>query len=82
MHYEDEIIKYSGGYIKRIEDEYKIYHICDTSTSSSGDPLIYSNNLKVIGIHKREFRNNINLGVFLKIPITKFFEKYGFKNSI
>ena len=82
LHYVDEIIKYSVGYIRGIKDQYKFYHICDTSTSSSGGPLIDTFDLKVIGIHKEESKfPNTNFGIFLKIPITKFFEKYGFKNS-
>ena len=85
LHYADNIMQYSGGFIKDL-DNYKIYHICDTYTNSSGGPLINAENFKVIGIHKGESplphrSENLKLGIFLRNQIDKFCEKYRIKNS-
>ena len=71
-------IKISFGKIKSISpDSLDIYHECNTSPGSSGGPIINSINYKIIGIHKgAEIDKQLNLGTFLKIPITNFIEKY------
>ena len=70
LHYPKGIcIKKSEGIIKCIkEDNYNIEHLCDSSSGSSGGPLLNFINFKVIGIHKggaREGRN-WNVGTFLR----------------
>ena len=69
---------YSNGKIKNINIELNnIEHICSTKPGSSGCPIINLNNNRVIGIHKGAHKfEDWNLGVFIKQPIEKFYEKY------
>ena len=55
------------------EDNYTIRHLCDSSSGSSGAPII-SSSYQVIGIHKgaAEGAKNYNFGTFLNEPIEKF----------
>ena len=62
-------MEYSIGLIQNIgEDNYSIRHLCDSSSGSSGAPIINSINFQVIGIHKGAAQNgkNIILELFLK----------------
>ena len=69
----------SVGKIKNIAgDTYKINHYCETQEGSSGSPIINLVNLKVIGVHKGTLDNknrNYNIGILLKGPIEKFYQK-------
>ena len=80
LHYpKGNIIKKSEGIIKSIkEDNYNILHSCDSSSGSSGGPLINFINFKVVGIHKggAPGGKNWNVATFIREPIQKFIEKY------
>ena len=59
------------------EDNFTIVHKCSTETGSSGCPIIYIVNNKVIGFHKGAYsKGDFNLGTILKGPIEKFKDKY------
>ena len=62
-------------------NEFDFGHTCGTEGGSSGSPILLLNNLKIIGIHKGFYpdEKRINLGTFLKYPISKFKET---KNEI
>ena len=69
----------SYGIIKNIEN-YDIKHTCCTEQGSSGSPIMYLLNNKVIGIHRGASpKYNYNLGSFIKNPINEFVQK-GKKN--
>ena len=58
-------------------DGYNLEHLCYTSKSSSGAPLLNFDNNRLLDIHKGVKKTlSINLGTFLKLPIEKFIEKY------
>ena len=68
-------MEYSIGLIKEINEEnYNIYHSCNSNSGSSGGPIINSIDYRVIGIHKggAEGNKNYNLATFLKGPIEEF----------
>ena len=72
-------IKKSEGIIKIIkEDNYNMDHLCDSSSGSSGGPLLNFSNYKVVEIHKggASKGKNWNVATFLRIPIQNFIEKY------
>ena len=81
-----EVMK-AGGTIGNIsEDNYNIQHFCDSSSGSSGGPLLNLQNFKVIGIHKGSGikGKNWNLGTLLTEPIKKLYgeiEKKGNKKN-
>ena len=53
-----------------------ILHQCNTDKGSSGCPILSYKTFKVFGIHKgAEAKNNINIGIFIKNPIEKFYEE-------
>ena len=71
-------MEYSIGFIKSInEDNYNIYHSCDSNSGSSGGSIINSTDYRVIAIHKggAEGNKNYNLATFLKCPIEEFISK-------
>ena len=78
-------IKISPGVIKNIIEDgdcQTIYHLCDTSTGSSGCPIINKTNFQVIGIHKGASKeDNYNLGTLLKEPVEKFNEEIKMKKN-
>ena len=69
----------SDGLILNVDGEegnYIITHTCDSSSGSSGSPIINFNNYKVIGIHRGAHNGkNFNLGTFLKKPIEIYIGK-------
>ena len=67
----------SLGKIKDIAlDTYNIKYTCQSQEGSSGSPIINLPNFKVIGIHLGGHpNNNYNIGIFLKEPIEKLYEK-------
>ena len=54
-------------------DEYNIIHKCQTSTGSSGSPILNLSTNKIIGIHKsyaiKNHKESYNLGTLLKYPL-------------
>ena len=69
----------SQGVIKTISiDGYNIHHLCSTDVGSSGTPILYLHNNKLIGIHKggEKKQKNWNCGTLLKLPIEKFNENF------
>ena len=67
LHYQNRdkaLVSY--GIINKIEDN-DISHNCCTQGGSSGSPIIYLLNNKVIGIHKGYLKSGSNLGTFIKI---------------
>ena len=68
--FNSKIISY--GNIKQM-NENNIYHACNTQNLSGGAPIISVTSGKIIGLHIGTKQNfNLNLGTFLKIPITQF----------
>ena len=57
------------------EDNNTIEHLIYTEKGSSGGPLIFLSNHKVIGIHKGN-KKTCNVGTFLKEPLIQFKEMY------
>ncbi len=54
-------------------------HYCSTEDGSSGSPILSIDNNKVIGIHKgclTKENPELNVGIFIKIALDKFFSKY------
>lgn len=76
LHYPKGIeIEKSDGTIRNIDENYyQIEHLCSSSPGSSGGPLIYLRNQKIIGIHKGAANKGkeYNYGTFLKLPIKEF----------
>ena len=62
------------------EDEYNIIHNIPTSPGAGGGPIISYDNFKVIGFHKGKLSKSSSdykgIGVFLKLGIQEFIEKY------
>jgi len=91
LHYPKENeSKISFGFLKELSkkkynipkiNEFDIGYTCKTEKGSSGSPILLLNTLKIIGIHWGFYPNEkkINLGTFLKYPISKFKE---IKNEI
>ena len=68
--FNSKIISY--GNIKQMSEN-NIYHSCNTQNLSGGAPIISVSSGKIIGLHIGTKQNfNLNLGTFLKIPITQF----------
>ena len=68
--FNSKIISY--GAIKQTSEN-NIYHSCNTQNLSGGAPIISVTSGKIIGLHIGTKQNfNLNLGTFLKIPITQF----------
>ena len=68
--FNSKIISY--GAIKQTSEN-NIYHSCNTQSLSGGAPMISLSSGKIIGLHIGAKKNfNLNLGKFLKIPITQF----------
>ena len=68
----------SPGVIININEEQTMYHSCDTSSGSSGGPIINKTNFQVIGIHcgaPEDRANRFNIGKLLKEPIEEFKEE-------
>ena len=67
---------YSKGVIKNIkEDNYNIEYLCPIEPGASGCPIINLYNNRVMGIHTPADIKYLNLGTFIKDPITKFYEE-------
>ena len=66
----------SLGTLKKISEinKFDIYHLCCSSNSLPGSPILFSSNNKVIGIQKEVSANfyDFNKGTFLKYPIIEF----------
>ena len=73
MHYpKGKNIKVSYGLIKNIEKD-KINHFCNTDNGSSGSPVLYLDNFKIIGIHCGYYLNQkLNKSSFMKAVLKKF----------
>ena len=56
-----------------------LFHTCSTENGSSGSPILFLSNFKVIGIHKGSKKINnedgINFGTWIKFPIEEFNKK-------
>ena len=56
------------GEFLNLEDNYCFYHNCFTSLGSSGAPILNSDNMKVIGIHKgtlKRYEEKIKIGMII-----------------
>ena len=73
QHPEGEELHLSSGTIENIfSTKYEFEHTLDTSSGSSGSPVILIENLKVIGIHKKGMIDSENKkGTFIYIIIEK-----------
>ena len=84
LHYQKGIeVRYSSDIIRNVfEKGDKFEHFCSTDTGSSGAPLIDSETGNVMGVHNG-FKNSINIGTILKLPIDEFYKvKNEKKNEI
>ena len=55
------------GQIKKIKNNYLIYHNCHTEGGSSGSPILNLENNKVLGIHRGcDINQNLNVGLIFK----------------
>ena len=74
LHHEDaKELKYSPGVISSTKD-IKLYYTCQTKPGSSGGPIINSDNLKVIGIHKGYHKlKHLNRGRLINKAIEEFY---------
>ena len=59
----EEDLSFGEGIIKGIINDYQIIHNITSDKGSSGSPIVLSDNLKVIGIHRGSF-NDSNQGIF------------------
>ena len=76
---------YTLGLIDKIEDNYDIFHSCQTEEGSSGGPIINSKGNRVIGVHKGCDKNqeiNFNYGTFIREPIENFLNFYNDKKIV
>jgi len=71
LHYPKGNLSVSYGFINSIENNESIYHKCSTERGSSGSPILSLDTLKVIGIHRGCFSDDINFnyGIFIKCAI-------------
>ena len=76
LHYpnaQNASVSYGKGIIFDEENKYDIKHRCNTSSGSSGGPILNLLTNKVIGIHKGCIQKNgevkYNIGTFLKEPL-------------
>ncbi len=76
----DKNYSINEGRIIVLEDEYTIIHNIPTSPGAGGGPIISYDNFKVIGFHKGKLSKSSSdykgIGVFLKLGIQEFIEKY------
>ena len=70
-------VEYSLGIIQTVNlDDYTIEHLCNTTSGSSGCPIINLITFKVIGLHKGYKKGeNWNVGILIKKAIDSFYEK-------
>ena len=84
LHYQNGIeVRYSSDMIRNVYVKAdKFEHFCSTDSGSSGAPLIDSETGNVMGIHIG-YKNNINIGTILKLPLNDFYKvKNEKKNEI
>jgi len=77
-------LEHAEGIIKLIDkDKYTIHHTCNTRPGSSGSPICFLDNNKLIGIHvgANSDEDKWNLGTLLSEPIKKFNEKFLIKKN-
>ena len=77
-------LEHAEGMIKLIdEDKCTIHHTCNTRSGSSGSPICFLDNNKLIGIHvgAHNDEDKWNVGTLLSEPIKDFNEKYFIKNN-
>ena len=58
-------VSLSEGKIEEFKSDGVIWHNISTDKGSSGGPLILSKNLKVVGIHRGELKNELNKAIFI-----------------
>ena len=69
-------LKYSPGVISSTQN-INLFYTCQTEPGSSGGPIINSNNLKVIGMHKAYDKvSKLNTGRLIIEPIKEFKLKF------
>ena len=75
LHYPKGVeVRYSSDTIRNVfEAADKFQHYCSTDSGSSGAPIIDTETGNVMGIHNG-FKNNINIGTILKLPIEEFYK--------
>ena len=60
----------------------EIKHTCNIKPGSNCSPILMSTNNKIIGISKVSEKNDINKGIFLKVPINEFKNQIDTKEEI
>ena len=60
----------------------EIKHTCNIKPGSNCSPILMSTNNKIIGISKVSEKNDINKGIFLKVPINEFKNQIDKKEEI
>ena len=70
-----EKVAMNSGIIKK-KDDTKIMHLCNTEMGSSGAPIIFLDNFKVVGFHLGSSKQfDENFGILLQFPINEFNKK-------
>ena len=83
LEYPKNEIEVASGKIIKIINNNEFIHTIDTDYGSSGCPIILSNTLKVVGIHKAGDKNEkINYGTFIGEIINKSNQLKKFDNKI
>ena len=74
-------ISLSEGKIEEFKNDGVIWHNISTDKGSSGGPLILSKNLNVVGIHRGELKNELNIAIFINNVLDDINQKLSKKKS-
>ena len=77
----EEDLSFGEGIIKGIINDYQIIHNITSDKGSSGSPIVLSDNLKIIGIHRGSF-NDSNQGIFFNFILRDIQDKLNNKHKI
>ena len=69
-------VSLSEGKIEEFKSNGIIWHNISTDKGSSGGPLILSKNLKVVGIHRGELKNELNKAIFINNVLDDINQKF------
>ena len=76
----DEDLSFGEGIIKGIINDYQIIHNITSDKGSSGSPIVLSDNLKVIGIHRGIFKDS-NQGIFFNFILNDIQKQFNQNNQ-
>ena len=76
------VIKSESNFGGDINNKYLIIHLCSTKPGSSGSPILRTSNNKIIGIHRGGYKENFNIGNYLRYPIKEYFAEQNIVKKI